>query len=243
MPNWNYDNITIYSPTNDLDMIKKLRNDIKDALSDNPTKFNRPKNSWGKCWLGNIILENVPYNEDNKNNEFNFYYPRGSIIWWEDENNNESEIIHFDCEHAWDSWMPYLQLYLDNYYPGLKVVGLAEECGEQVYINTDIEHKFYMEKYQVEMLDDYYYLTSDQDLIKLFTKCFPEYQFKDLNSIYKFVEDYNKKKEEDELWDAIIRINEYELVSTETLISEMNLINKYKSTITLLDLLEEENNK
>lgn len=88
------------------------------------------------------------------------------------------------------------------------------------------------------MLDDYYYLTSDQDLINLFTKCFPKYQFKDLNSIYKFVEDYNKKKEEDELWDAIIRINEYELVSTETLISEMNLINKYKSTITLLDLLE-----
>lgn len=231
MPNWNYDSITIYSPTNDLDMIKKLRDDIKDALSDNPTKFERHENSWGKNWLGNIILENVPYDEDKKDSKFALYYPRGSIIWWDDENNNESKIIHFDCEHAWDSWMPYLQVYLDNYYPGLKVVGLAEECDVGVYVNTDIEHRFYPEKYQVYLLSDYYYPTSDQDLIKLFNRCFPKQQFKDLDNIHKFVNDYNNKREENKLWDDIIYINEYKLVSTETLISEMKLVDKLRKRI------------
>lgn len=72
----------------------------------------------------------------------------------------------FFFETAWGPMVDGLNRILNERYTSLKSVILAEECGNGVFINTDINHIFFDEKYCVDSDNGMEYFETDQQLIK-----------------------------------------------------------------------------
>ena len=95
------------------------------------------------------------------------------------------------------AWGPMIEGFdfLLSHYKTLKQYTIAEECGCEVYINTDTTGEFFPEKYCLDVEDvDIYYPESDEELIKFFNDLVRQYTpkskqvvCKSVNDIYKFL--------------------------------------------------------
>ena len=55
--------------------------------------------------------------------------------------------IEICCETAWEPLLNSFERMLREKYPDLEVLCLAEECGCEVYVNTDVNHEHFKEKW------------------------------------------------------------------------------------------------
>ena len=108
------------------------------------------------------------------------------------EDNDEESYMYIYYESAWGPMIEGWNRILEKY--NLKQVTSAEECGNQVYINTDIECKFFSHKYilDIEYQGDAYreYFDVYIDLISYCERLF-KVKLKGLN-----FEDLQEKVEE-----------------------------------------------
>ena len=172
MPNWCYNHITIYSE-NRKDVVK-LTEFLQKTADENPVE-----NGFGGGWLGNLLY--------NIGLDWKSIRCRGHII--EDPDPELIPIEPISCDYgdiydisiqtetAWSPHIEFWETFLEEFnkknLTDLEFVDVSEEPGEPIYINTDVKHVFYEEKYHFyasfngekeELYEEYY--TSYTDLIE-----------------------------------------------------------------------------
>lgn len=91
--------------------------------------------------------------------------------------------LSFEFESAWSPMIDGLQTILNENYKTLRMVVIAEECGCDIYINTDTQHRFFKDKYCTYDDDKgSEYFTSDEDLIKYMKEEFG-YDIEDVDAL------------------------------------------------------------
>ena len=111
-----------------------------------------------QSWYGNIL---TMCGEDAKDVD-----GRGSIedVSWEDDGNEDGGWIRLQTETAWEPQMEIIEKLIEKYYPNLTFEYIAEECGCEIYENSDTSGRFFKDRYKLDFdfsdLEDGY---SDQD--------------------------------------------------------------------------------
>ena len=91
-------------------------------------------------------------------------------------------------ESAWSPMIDGFDWILKTYYKTLKQETLAEECGCDIYVNTDTSRRFFKEKYSLYIEDyDTFYCASDEELVKEFNK-FSKQKAKNAKDCFDIVE-------------------------------------------------------
>lgn len=188
MANYAYNNITFVVPAEEKDIIdleflvtninylfsKSTQvNDITQAISETYEKpiyiFDRRDNF---CWIDD---DGISYNEDY--NEYTF---------------------DISIESAWSPVIDRITEWIQSIYPNVSVLGLCEEPGFEIYINTDTEGKYYQTRYRLWLnvedgdIKDYYCDSIEElvDYLSLFID-FNE-EPKDLSEVQAKVNEYNE---------------------------------------------------
>lgn len=108
-------------------------------------------------WLGNFV---DMFGGDCKEADC-----RGFITYIEEYENYDEDLCHFRIEQE-DAWYPKVGVWreiLSNNFPDIEMVYVAEECGCEIYINSDTDGLFFTQKYCAEICDGEYgdYIDSD----------------------------------------------------------------------------------
>ena len=152
MANYAYNSITFIVPAEEKDIIdleflatninylfsKSTQvNDITQAISEAYEKpiynFDRRDNF---CWIDD---DGISYNEDY--NEYTF---------------------DISIESAWSPVIDRITEWIQSIYPNVSILGMCEEPGFEIYINTDTEGKYYQTRYRLWLniedgdIKDYY---------------------------------------------------------------------------------------
>lgn len=126
---------------------------------------------------------------------------RGVIEHYDDEINYSSGHYNFEVISS-DSWSPPFEMWrliLTMHFPLIKMVVSAEESGMDVYINTDKEGLYYLDKYLVEVFYDdwqnqedfFEYCTDKEDVVDALKRALNvEFEFKDINQLEDDVDKY-----------------------------------------------------
>lgn len=146
-------------------------NEITQAISEAYEKpiynFDRRDNF---CWIDD---DGISYNEDY--NEYTF---------------------DISIESAWSPVIERITEWVQSIYPGVSVLGMCEEPGFEIYINTDTEGKYYQTRYKVWLNDD------DGNV--------DDPEFNDLSEVVEFLSPYIKFDYEPKyLSDIQDKISEY----------------------------------
>lgn len=148
-------------------------NEITQAISEAYEKpiynFDRRDNF---CWIDD---DGISYNEDY--NEYTF---------------------DISIESAWSPVIDRITEWVQSIYPNVSVLGMCEEPGFEIYINTDTEGKYYQTRYRLwlntedDNIKDYYCDNIEElvDYLSLFID-FDE-EPKDLSEVQAKVNEYNE---------------------------------------------------
>lgn len=91
--------------------------------------------------------------------------------------------VQFDAESAWSPCDDFAEILLRAIYPGggdIEMVYIAEEPGCEIYVNTDVDHRFYKTVLVMDVkagkLEDRYYYDVDEldeafDMVEKLTGC------------------------------------------------------------------------
>lgn len=188
MANYAYNSITFIVPAEEKDIIdleflatninylfgKSTQvNEITQAISEAYEKpiynFDRRDNF---CWIDD---DGISYNEDY--NEYTF---------------------DISIESAWSPVIDRITEWIQSIYPNVSVLGMCEEPGFEIYINTDTEGKYYQTRYRLWLnvedgdIKDYYCDNIEElvDYLSLFID-FDE-EPKDLSEVQAKVNEYNE---------------------------------------------------
>lgn len=199
MPNWCYSKFRF---TGDKDQLKDFYNKVKYFISD---EFKGIENDFGTSWLGNV-LHGFEINDDKLNY-------RGDIYDITDNGDNV-EICNYS---AWNDNADMWSAIIEKHYDNICFVFISEEEGMGLYINTDIEGKYYKEKYVCRINIDNHakidntncidlsvlnkpdetfyevYFNNDEELIDTFNKMLGK-EFDDVTKLLNFVDENFKYK-------------------------------------------------
>ena len=184
MPNWCFNQTTIYG---EKEMLEKFKTDLVDALSENP-KFEKVENDWNNMWLGNIFL-GAGYEEKDLGKSIRC---RG---WVDDYIINENK-IELQYETAWDDICSSIDKMLEEKYGGvLYQVTLAEEIGNEFYLNTDKEKKYYKTEFCITTDEKIFdgedkYFDSKEELLNFFNTRLKE-NFTTIEEIEDWLSDFD----------------------------------------------------
>ena len=116
------------------------------------------------------IFEEFGYKEEEiLKGDFTYGYNRGNIEDVTDiqksKDNEDYVLVYY--ESAWEPMVDGWNYLIRNHYKTLKSETVAEECGNEVYINTDEKGKFFNEKYVVyiEDWDSFYFDRGQEKLV------------------------------------------------------------------------------
>lgn len=186
MANYAYNSITFVVPAEEKDIIdleflatninylfnKDTQvNEITQAISEAYEKpiynFDRRDNF---CWIDD---DGISYNEDY--NEYTF---------------------DISIESAWSPVIDRITEWVQSIYPGVSVLGVCEEPGFEIYINTDTEGRYYQIRYKV-------WMTTEDGNVE-------EYECNDTSDILDCLSPYVKFDNEPKyLSDIQDKLNEY----------------------------------
>lgn len=158
MPNWCYTQIAFFSL--DKNELLNFQNDILIALESLPIKDSEAKN-----WQGRVSR----YFNSSACGE------RGFIIHTSDisttyHNGLEQYYFYLDQE---DAWGPHTNMWYELIHEldkNIDFVYRAEECGNEVYINSDINGSFFPERYCVDNDRESEYFEDEKSLLSYLTK-------------------------------------------------------------------------
>lgn len=162
MPNWAINSMIVYGTNKN--EVEDFRQKLLNAKKRGDTL---------KTWHLYEIYAEFGYAKDFILNDDSNGYIRGSIIDIEDEISQDNECYWFEMQYesAWSSMNEGFDWLFKRHYTSLKQVTLCEEEGCEVFLNTDVEHKFFDEKYYLYVEDyDTHYIASDDELIKTINK-------------------------------------------------------------------------
>lgn len=153
MPNWCFNEtifygdedtiLKVYNKLNETTQLRGLRTEIKNHF--------------------NYVLEALGVSNDDE------FYVRGHISYYELKKFYDKELtLYIQYETAWNPICETLDKVLEKYAPTLKQVTLADEGGMGIYVNTDTEHKYFTERYWLDMWDseDHYNDTRYHDSLE-----------------------------------------------------------------------------
>ena len=166
MPNWC---TTSYVFRGNKNEIKDFYDKIKSF-----TSKERISNSFGNFWLGNIV------------NGFGFDYNeipcRGLVTYFpETEEDTYPDRLELSTETAWYPMTEMWDKIIEKYYPSITYVLIAEECGNGIYINTDLTGDDFSTRFSVDFklspkynpLCEYgFYADCEEELIEMFNNIF-----------------------------------------------------------------------
>lgn len=148
MPNWCSNSMYVWG---DRQQVYKFYMDVTTALSDHPN-FEPEENDWSRNWIANIFFQaGYTYDEIKSRN----FLVRGSIDYVALVTDNMDDLgVRFDEETAWGPNDDAIETLLDEKYPGLQFVFIAEEPGCEVYCNSDSEGRMFLERWAAEWTVD-----------------------------------------------------------------------------------------
>ena len=120
MPNWCFSRVQITGPENE---IKVLNDEFEKAF-----KIDQVENSWGKTWLGNLVLH--------LKKDWQEIPCRGEICYYD---HSEPDKISLDVETAWAPLLRPIILMVDEYAPNADIIYTAEEPGCCLFVSNDPE--------------------------------------------------------------------------------------------------------
>lgn len=172
MPNWCTNSVVVYGKDkNELELFKERYEKAYRAQKENK--------HWGTYELF------VAHNYDGERVlEGDYDYIRGPIYECGRIKYDDGDFwLSFEFESAWSPMIDGLRTILDKNYKTLRMVVMAEECGCDLYINTDEEHRFFKDKYCTYDDDKgSEYFTSDGELIKYMKEEFG-YDIEDVDAL------------------------------------------------------------
>ena len=181
MPNWCSTTYAFYNASiSDDEDFTRFKNEMSAFLKESlNTKSDTDR------WLGTLAkhfgfdTETFPYGL------------RGWITYYE----NCGDHFKIWVEDAWCYHNGVFELILEKYFPDVAYVLCAEEPGCEVYVNTDIDHDYLVDKYCVSIInkeedyvEDMTYCASDDELEQLKNDWLeenPNYDFE----VYEFEND------------------------------------------------------
>lgn len=125
---------------------------------------------FGRGWLGQVYIQ-AGYKwigDDKREWDKDWIDCRGSV---------DDHVIEYDgdkiegvmlyCQTAWGPKFESFEQMINEKYPGLKTLCLADEPGCEIYFNSDVERIRFTEKYVVNTDEDSYYPETDEELLEL----------------------------------------------------------------------------
>lgn len=188
MPNWCSCTMAVYgSPA-----------EVKDFKA--KCELAREKGDKLKHWHLYQIFEEFGYKEKEILEGDNTYgYNRGSIDDISDISklSDTEDVVTIYYESAWDTMIDGWDYLIKNHYKTLKSETIAEECGNEVYINTDRTGRFFNERYviYIEDWDSFYFDNGEeQKVVDTFNEYIEKKQLKfekleTIKDCYDFIED------------------------------------------------------
>lgn len=119
-------------------------------------------------WLGNIFIEaGFPEKEISDGD----IYCRGSVDFLSRDERDGS--IKIDYQTAWSPIYEEFDKLLNRFFPDVEEVTIAEECGCEIFINTDVEGRWFKDRYQIEREDsDTEYFDDLDSFLRRFNEIF-----------------------------------------------------------------------
>lgn len=151
MPNWCADHAAFTSNrSNDLSSLFNLRQDLEQALE--------TIQEGDDDWIGRLLRYKGANPAD--------IYCRGFVQDFSNEKEIESKgIFTLDLDSAWEPSFEVYEWIAKTY--DLDYVLIAEEPGQEIFINTDVEGKIFNERYYIYNDDlDCYYFTSLEEVVE-----------------------------------------------------------------------------
>lgn len=148
MPNWNFTDVRVTGPKEQIDKLYDIMSSLEDM--DEPNVENGFGNRWYGCLVNDLGID------------WESVYCRGS--WSDLERLSDTELKWWD-ETA---WRPLTEVFdtIEATCPGVKVYWICEEPGMAIYESNDVDHQFFDTKYIFYYSDgDTEYFDSDDELI------------------------------------------------------------------------------
>lgn len=159
MPNWCSTTYAFYNTDKKSDKnFIKFKNEMKEFLDKNVYT-----NSDTDRWLG-TLAKHFGFDTDN--------FPYG-LRGWIDGYEDNGDHLKIWVEDAWCYHNGIFEMILNKYFPNVAYVLCAEEPGCEIYVNTDIDHTYLIDKYYVIIEDessdlwDTDYCANDEQLERL----------------------------------------------------------------------------
>jgi hypothetical protein len=135
MPNWCYNQTVFYGDTKKL---KEVFDKVEQKVYSKTGKFE-------SISLDPLLIE-LGCPQEMLNKEF---WIRGHIV--DIDLLDKGEII-LSYETAWNPVYEKIETILEMYCPQIKSVTICEECGCEIYINTDKERKYFKDEYYLDIV-------------------------------------------------------------------------------------------
>ena len=180
MPNWCGNTMAVYgSPAELKDFHQKLVNA-------------REKGDQLKHWHLYQIYEEFGYTEQEILESDSNGYIRGYFDDITDIEVTNDGVSYFKLyyESAWAPMIDGFDWLIQRHYQTLAQVTIAEECGCEVYINTDVTGRFFPDKYVLDIEDDdVSYCESEKEVVNIFNDYItnPNKKCKTIKDCYRYL--------------------------------------------------------
>jgi len=121
--------------------------------------------------------------------------------------------VNIMFESAWSPCEEFFEKFLADNFPNLKMVMIAEEPGNEVYVNTDVEGIIFTDRYKVDGYDDSVYC-EDFEHVRDYVEStlnidLAGEKYDSVNKIQSFLDDYNNFMSDHEMEENQLLIHEY----------------------------------
>ncbi len=183
MPNWCESKFAfVVDDLKNKSELKRLYDNLSKACNTHCPE----ENGFGDSWLGHVaIIHNIPWKS---------IRCRGYISHIDDFNDIANHFV-IGTETAWGPLTDFGDCILEQ-YKGVSYVYMAEEEGNEIYINTDISGKIFPDKYMFYNEDvGSLYFKDESDFVKYVSK-YLEKKFEYFDEIKKYIDSLRSSDED-----------------------------------------------
>lgn len=178
MPNWCNSRFAIIADNNSKKELKRLYDNLNNTMNSKCPQ----ENGFGNEWLGHVAIDNeLPWNR---------LCCRGRILDIDNKITQLNENKDYFIVTTETAWTPPVELFNEilKKYKGLTYKYIAEEEGNEVYINTDITGDIFPERYLFYTEDKgYQYFRTKEELLKGMNEYFNT-NFDDIDEIQRYID-------------------------------------------------------
>jgi len=187
VPNWCSTTIAVYGNEEDIQSIASVLDGLRGA------KESRVENGFGNLWEGNVLdAYGIPWEGVSCRGVIDDYYIA--------TNKNNEKYLYLLQTDAWCQNVGYLEAIIDKAGYDLKYVYQADEPGCGLYLNSDVERRFLIDKFKIDFVasadipemniengdDCCEYFDSESSIVEWFSREFtPVKSWKQIRSLFQ----------------------------------------------------------